>query len=168
MRLILILSLVLSFQFIGISQEKTDVQKGILATYAGDGKEFLIQEKKRIKVWVKGVEQPVKGKFVILSDSTIRINGVEIGIKSITKLRAPRTALKTVGGIFTFTGLAAMTLGLAVVVISIDSGGVGSILGVVAGLMLSSIGIIPTVVGIPLMLSGKRYYITEWKLSIQN
>lgn len=73
-------------------------------------KNKVLKEGKKIKVWVQGSEEPIKGKFSVVNDSTIAIGNRSIPISKIEVLRVPLRATQALGAILMtpaalFTGL---------------------------------------------------------------
>ena len=167
MRLILFLSMVLTFQAAGFAQKGETVKRGILSSKKDKDKVSIIKEEKKIKVWINGHEEPVKGKYTIVNDSVIRIEEADININTINKIRAPRLFTKIAGGILVTGGAVFTGVGLSVIVISLNSNELGAAFGLLIGIITTIFGVIPTVIGVPVFFIGKKFKTEDYQFSIQ-
>lgn len=164
------LILILAFHSVGISQTGFEVQRGIVAAKEGTDKAILIKEHSKIQIWLNGQKETIAGKYTIQNDSTIQIDSVDYALSSISKMRAPKGALRVLGVFLTVAGGTTIGFGLGAaiaVLVTADPGTFEQVLGLLASAILVGIGIIPTAIGIPLMVTGKLFKQADWQFSIQ-
>jgi len=160
----------LLFQLSLFAQNHVDnVDKFLVLKHSESSKQRILSENKRIKIWLGNSEEdPIKGRFTILNDSIIKINDQQFNISKIAKLRTSRLATKIVGGVLAVPGTSLILIGGGAIINALIVDASTAAFAIIIGGISIVLGIIPAAIGIPLLLSGKKYDIKEkWSLSVQ-
>tara|TARA_B110000902_G_C13895648_1_gene432327 strand:+ start:21 stop:524 length:504 start_codon:yes stop_codon:yes gene_type:complete len=126
--------------------------------------EYIFQDHQMISLDLNnGTHQ--KGMLMILSDSTIKINGIIISpdqIKSI-RVKEGNEANKVIGIVGLVGGTGLMALGISLM---LDDDGIVGFISVIAGLVMASVGVVvDTVAIVVLALSGGKKIVVSGDLA---
>lgn len=125
-------------------------QKGVLLSSKTDDETDFFRANKRVKITTAD-GKTYKGRLVIIDDSTIAIDGINIPIESISKIRSMSLTSALLSGIYLVVGTVVFVTGIAV-------GGYGLLL-VPPGIVLAGIGVL-----IPAIGNNHKKYKWDYKI----
>lgn len=168
MRAILTFSLLVLFCLPAIAQDEgvitdPDVNKVLVIKHrAGEKKDRVLKQGKVVKLFMHGGELVAKGRFTIDGEFII-INDNAYKMADIDYLRVSPRATKISGGILTGFGGVVVVSGTVVTSRALIDDDACSLIG---GLLLIAVGLVPTVIGVPLLFVGKKYDLQhKWEVS---
>ena len=147
------------------SPQTAPTPKYLVLNKLANGVQRSIREGRRINVRLIDTKTRIKGHFSIKNDSTIQIADKTIVLSNIEQVKASRLGLKILGGVLALPGTYLVGIGSALIIKGLVT---GNGLAVLVGVLVTPIGLIPAAIGIPLLLSGKRFDMEKWKVSIRN
>jgi len=136
-----------------------------------NSKPILLKDYWLVKIWVykKGLSKSYKGYIDIIDSETIKINDNYFKISSIEKIAIPNLTKKVIGAgilateiIVTATGFSTISNGASQTFFT------PSIIGIVGGLLITTIGFVIDIIGLAVLMNHKQYNLTDdWSLRIK-
>lgn len=163
MKYALLFFVLISFSIISVKAQKG----GLLVTkYKNQKSKFITEDS---KVRIKSGGKTLKGRFTILSDSTILVQTDTILLTQISEVRFQKVATQFGGGLLLLAGAYLTAGGIFGVATIAAEGGVGSgalLIGLFIFSPLYVGGAFIAATGILLLVKGKKFTSSNWKYKI--
>jgi len=178
MKIIAIAILLITY-LISFSQNETKEVTVLMLNHASKDKHKIIQEGKKVKIWIKE-DAKVKGIMDSIGTSSIIIEDIEYDLSDIWKLSAKTTGLKVLnasgyvllgtGTLITGFGGYLIYYAYAITDPSKDAcnEGIGDVILVTFGVVIAAVGAGTLIIGaIPALITGPKYNLEKkWQLEI--
>jgi hypothetical protein len=163
-KLLFIAFFLLNYAVIG-QTDSSKVEKRIyLKNQSTNQTSYYINKWDEIKIWLKGVEEPVKGFVTYANDSTLLVDGEAVAVDLIEEIRITPLAGTFLGTATLLCGGFAAGPGLYIMIQGNDEPGLSSILYFAFGGALAGVGGAVAFIGTILLVgNSKKYNLEEWE-----